>query len=160
MKIKNITFLLLIFVLCSCSGSERFGITQKYKCADDEKSVAVSQMFVDKYEPVINIDTFNIPLNRVISSKKYHIYIGVSFNADNETLFNSYSNQVDYKILDHRSNADSTEFVFRVNNRFFNTLIYRSIKDKLTYVLTLETDSATVLEKYESYFLSKKVSDE
>lgn len=158
MKLLNL--LLFSLVLYSCSSGERFGLTQKYRLSDDEKSIPINQIIVDKYESVINIDTFNIPLNRAISALHHKTYIGVSFNASKETLYNKYASTPEYNIFDQRISNDTTEFIFKTKERFFNSLIYFSKKDKFTYVITLESDSAYVAEKFNTYFLSHKVRNE
>lgn len=157
---KFLNTILIAIILTSCSGSERFGLTQKYKCTEDEKTAPITEVLINKYEQTINIDSFNIPLNRLIESSKHKIYIGVSFNASKEKLYATYASKTDYHILNSRQSNDSIEFVFKKNDEFFYSLIYYSKKDKFTYVLTLESDSLYTNEKFNNYFLPQKVRNE
>jgi len=151
-------FIILFFV--SCSSSLRFGISQRYYIEKSETERPLDKFVLDKYENIINIDTLNIPLNKFIRSKQYKVYIGVSFSVKANALYSVYRQDTTFSFLQDKVNKDTVSVYFKKYNDYYYSLIYNSIKDNLTYILVMESDSVVVKNKFKDDFLIKKISNE
>ncbi len=156
---KKYIFILLSAFLFSCNSALRFGVSQKYNLDENEKTSKLDKAIVAKYEAIINVDTLNIPLNKFVSTKKYKVYIGVSFACTSTNLFSIYNKKDSFNIIDKTINKTDVSMFFKKGNDFFYSYLYDSEKDKLTYVLTLESDSLLAKEKFDVRFLSKKIME-
>lgn len=156
-KINILLILLLCFTFTACNKSISFGVSQKYYLTENEQEYSLDNLIVKKYENLINIDSLNVPLNKYIFSKKYNVYIGVSFSVPANKLADIYKNNEKYQIIESQNESNAVNLFFSKENEFFYSYIYDSSKDKLTYILTLETDSANVKHKYEQNFLKQKL---
>jgi len=157
-NIINIAFVITIF-LFSCSSSGKFGVTQRYYLEQGETERALDKFIVEKYANLINVDTLNVPLNKFINSKNYKVYIGVSLNAKANKLHSFYKNDTLFRFIESRIAKDSISMFFKKKNEFYYSLIYNSQKDNYTYILTLESDSTTINNKFNTNFLYKKITN-
>lgn len=162
MNCKSIIIVIVFiysFLLLSCSSVGKFGYSQRYFLEQGETERELDKSLVEKYEKIINIDTLNVPLNKYINSKKYKVYIGVSFNANANKLYLFYKKDSLFTFIQNRISNDSITLFFKKQNEFYYSLIYNSQKDKFTYILTLESDSSTVNNKFNINFLQKKITN-
>ena len=159
---KNIllpaTFLLIILI--SCNQSIRFGITQKYYNDESEQEGAIIETVIDHYESVINKDDSEIPLNKLVESKDYKVYIGVSLTHNALELFNTITSDSLRTIYEYDEKDGAFNIFSKYADYYYNTYLYLSPKDKMTFVLNLESDSITVKNKYSGNFLHLKTTNE
>lgn len=158
-KVFSILGIVILFLIFSCSSSGRFGISQRYYLDKSEQERPLDKFIVEKYEGIINIDTLNVPLNKFIVTKHYKVYIGVSFNANANTLYSIYKNDTSFKFYQDVILLDTVSVFFKKHGDYYYSILYNSPKDKFTYILTLTSDSITVNEKYKSSFLINKISN-
>lgn len=149
---------LILFI--ACNSGIQFGKTQHYLPAKHEKEISYNQDIVNHYEHVINIDTLNVPLNKFIQGKGYKVYIGVSLVQKPAELFDTYKQFPEYTIYKKRNNKGRHAMLFAKDKGFYYTHSYHSPKDDLTYILTMEADSATVGKHYKQQLFTKKTRNE
>lgn len=157
-KVLPLFLVLTVFLFAACDSSVRFGISQKYQMAEGERQGPLDGRIVSKYESVINVDTLNLPLNKFIYTTGYKVYIGVSFSVRSQELLNLYSSKPAYRVIDQQTTDQGVMFTFAKSGEFFYSYLFDAPDDQLTYLLTLEADSATVQSKFNSQFLSTKVA--
>ena len=158
-KTRLISIIVIIIFIVSCSSSGHFGITQRYYLNKNETERPLDKFVVEKYEKIINIDTLNIPLNKYITSKNYKVYIGIAFTTNTKELYNFYQNDTSYLFIKKIISSNTANVFFKKHNEFYYSLFYNSNKDKFTYVLTLESDSAFVEQCFQGNFLLNKISN-
>lgn len=159
MKIKQILLIVVLIILISaCSTSGRFGVSQKYNLDKNEREIQLNNLIIQNYETLINIDTLNFPLNKYILSKKYNVYIGVSFYSKAKEIPAIYQNDSSYLFYINNIEENNASILFKKENTFCYSYIFDDKSDKLTYFLTLTADSATVNSKFSESFLKEKLN--
>jgi len=158
--LNSLITIISISAFFSCNSNVKFGISQEYKIGNDENENAIEKYIIDNYEYIINVDTLNIPLNKYIYSKKYKIYVGVSFKNKANELYQFYKKDTLYNIQNNREIGNTISIIFKKKNQYYYSFLYDSQKDKYTYVLTLESDSTTVRNKFDDSFLQKKIHND
>lgn len=153
----SLYFIIMAFVFASCSPSVRFGMSQKYGLNKGEQAVKLDNDIIGIYENTINIDSLNYPLNKCVASKKYKIFIGVSFQNKANEIANFYQNSTAYSVFKTDNTKNNVSLLFNKDSAFLYSYIYDSPKDKLTYFLTLEADSATSNKMYKNDYLKNRL---
>ena len=149
----------LLFLLSSCGQVLQYGITQKFKLVQGEKEEKLRQSIVDVYEKILNPKTMDVPLNKLVKGDSYQIYFAVSLQKSPEDLKAKYEKLESVEILEKAESTDGAELLMVANRLYYYSYIYSSDRDKLTYLLTLESDSSIATSKFKSHYLQDRVNE-
>lgn len=158
-----IQFLILfsyIWILSSCTPVCRFGMTQKYNLEPGEKAQQLEQYLVDKYEQRFNKDSLNVPLTKIITAQDYRVYVGVLLSGSPDGLISAYRADTSICLLSEKNENSTLSFMAKIAGEYYYSFLYDSEKDKLSYLLVIEGDSAAIAEKYNQNVLKAKVLHE
>ena len=143
--------------ISSCNSTLNFGKTQKYALDKSEREIQIDQNIVDQYEAIINFNTLNVPLNKYIVGDDYKVFIGVILSANSKTLLSMFQEDKAYNVIDYTLEKGNISILFKKGEAFYYSYLYDSSRDKLSYILTCDTDSSNVQDMYKNKILSKKV---
>ena len=157
--INNSLIALSILLFSSCSSYIRYGLTQKYYLSSVEKEIAPEQERIQAYENVVNIDTLNVPLNKIIAADDYNVFLGVSLQNSAKGLLSIYKKYNEFNFLSEKEENDTLSILFKKNNGLYYSILYDSEKDRFSYILLLTGDPAVVRNKFNTNFLINKLSN-
>lgn len=153
----KILLITIILLLSACTSTIRFGVSQKYILnKKNEVNAERSKKVIKKYEYVLNPDTLNFPLNKYIDGNHYKVYIGASINLEIKEVFKEYKKRIANRLAQKQTD-NSLTFLFEKNKLYYCTHIYHSKRDKITYILTLESDSTATQYVFDKDVLAKKI---
>ncbi len=148
---KRFFFILLLFcfLLISCNNRNKvyFGFNQQYyNLSDQEILLEKSKQIVDDYSVRFNHwKTLNIPLNQIIKSDKYKLYISLGLNVKPSQYIDTLRHDTTFKLLNTINNHINDKVYYKNNDEYGCFIIFPSDSNKYLNIFNyLASDSLTI----------------
>ncbi|HBF88287.1 MAG TPA: hypothetical protein DDX39_06555 [Bacteroidales bacterium] len=160
--LRCVIFFIVALLAVSCNSNKlNIGISEHYNLSPDEQEINITQKILSDYQNIYNTDSAQVPLNKVIKSKKYLLYISLALENNVDVLNQKLQNDsLTVNYLEKCTKNHCKVFFRNRNQRLFcYRYIYADGQNLYPMILTFSSqDSLDILNLYNnSEFINEKL---